>query len=225
MRTFALILFSQLSGHCVFAQSSPQDEYIKKGTNLLGAFFNFSQSSDNTNISGTNLSLKTISNTTGGNLTYGKMTSHRWGLLLNMGYSGSFASVPTSSAGQIYNLETTRNELVISPSLRHYTFASQGNYFFISFSCQYRNGVLDTQQLDKNNNINNVNYNTNGFGAAISPGFTSFFSKKIAAEISIGALGFLNVSGKDAKGSTVQINTNQFLFYQNSVNLGLFCYF
>jgi hypothetical protein len=212
----------------VGAQEAPaNDASIKKGTVIVGSYFNFSAvNASKDRVNGFDTKSSTIK--LGGNLTFGKMVSNKWGLLLNAGYTSSSATTPIT-VGQgnnatVYNLSTFQSDFAIAPSLRYYKFVSEGYYLFVQTSAQFTFGTLSLDDFDKSNVLVHYNFNTHGFGMGISPGLTYFMTKKLSTEIAIGVLGFSSFNGKDDKGNTTQTTVFQSFFYQNSVSLGFVYY-
>jgi hypothetical protein len=203
---------------------STNDGSIKKGTTIIGAYFNFS-TLKTTDVKAKGLTTETTGNKLGGNVTAGKMVSDHWGLLLNLGYENMSTSVPTFVNGTLYNPINDRSDFIITPSVRHYRNVSEGIFLFIQTAVTFSVGNLTADEFDKNDQLVRYNYNTHGIGVGISPGITYFISKKLSTEIAIGVIGFSVYHGKDNLGNTTQTSSFQSLFYQNSVSLGFVYYF
>ena len=220
-----LIVSFLFSGLASYGQNDePNDGVIKKGTRLIGSYFNFSTSSTIKNkVKGIDTESSLIR--LGGNFTVGKMLSDRWGLLLNAGFISTKSSTPQVISGTLYNLGENKGDFTIAPSLRYYMLVSEGYYFFIQSTVFASTGTLTVDELDKNDNIVRYSYKTNGIGMGISPGITYFMTRKLSTEISIGVVGYSVYNGKDDFGNKTQTSTFQSLFYQNSVSLGFVYYF
>lgn len=204
-------------------RDSADEVQLKKGTRLIGSYFNFS-TSNTTKTKAKGIDTEASQIKLGGNVTVGRMLSNHWGLLLNAGFVSTRTSTPQLIKGSLYNLEDSRSDFTIAPSLRYYKFVSDGYYLFIQYTVYASAGTLVNVELDKNDNVFRYTYKTNGLGMGISPGFTYFMTKKLSTEISIGVLGYSTLSGKDAFGNKTQVKAFQSLFYQNSVSLGFVLY-
>jgi hypothetical protein len=199
------------------------DGSIKKGTTIVGAYFNFSTlRTSKDKVKGIDTEASTIK--LGGNLTAGKMISDHWGMLLNLGYTSTNSLTPTINNGTLYNLLDDRNDFIITPSMRYYKLINEGYYLFVQTSLSMSIGTLTTDEFDKNDNLIRYDYNTTGFGFGISPGLTYFMTKKLSTEIAIGVFGFSVYNGKDNYGNKTSTTNFQSLFYQNSVSLGFVYY-
>ena len=152
------------------------------------------------------------------------MLSDQWGFVLNAGVLQSTSSIPVYLNGVIQSFDNKQFDLVIAPAARYYKLITPGNYLFVSGSLRFSRGTLDQDDLDKNDNIQTYSYTTNGIGFAISPGFATFISRKIAAEIAIGLIGYTYISGEDSNGNQIEFKNYQFLFYKNTVSLGFIVY-
>ena len=210
-------------------QDEPNDGVIKKGTKIVGTFFNFGNTYNTTNLIN-NVKTGTQSLTLGGNVTGGYMISNRIAAIINIGVS----SVKTTNfdektllSGDAVNQDINKINYTFTGSLRYYKLVSEGNYFFMQLSGQYVFGSETRNETDivKNTQISSYSYNNTGGGLSLNPGFTSFISRKLAAEISIGVLGYTLITGADKRGDVTTNGGFQFLLYQNSVNLGFVYYF
>jgi hypothetical protein len=233
---YSVVLFSFFHSNNSSAQSAaliaskeePNDGVIRKRTRFIGTFFNFGNTFDTESTSnGVKSGTSTI--TLGGNLTGGYMISNHWAALVNVGISKVDATTydyKTNAAGDIFDLNSQKINYTFTGSLRYYKLVSEGNYFFLQFSGQY---LFGSDYRTSSNNTKSTqthnNYNDMGGGVALNPGFTSFISKHLAAEISIGVLGYAVQTGQDDLGNTTAKGGFQFLLYQNSVNLGFVYYF
>ncbi|HSZ72927.1 MAG TPA: hypothetical protein VK750_09640 [Cytophagaceae bacterium] len=206
----------------------PNDGVIKKKTRFVGTFFNFGNTF-NTESTVNGVKSGTSAVTYGGNITAGSMLSNHWAAIANVGISNVTTityDYKTNAAGDVFDLNSQKINYTFTGSMRYYKLVSEGNYFFLQFSGQYlfgsdnRVSTNNTKGTQTNNNYNDI-----GGGISINPGFTAFISKHLAAEISIGVLGYSFLNGKDAYGNTSTTGGFQFLFYQNSVNLGFVYYF
>jgi hypothetical protein len=227
-RSSLFFLLSLLSTGLALGQNPPpadadDDRSIKKGTTIIGAYFNFS-TSKTTTVRVKGLTTESSVDKLGGNATFGKMVSDHWGLLLNLGFENSNTVTPTVVNGTLYNPINDRNDFIITPSVRHYRNVAEGIYVFIQGSMTFSKGTLTADEFDKFDQLIRYNYNTTGFGMGISPGVTYFLNKKLSTEIAIGVIGFSVYNGKDSLGNTTQTNGFQALFYQNSVSLGFVYY-
>ncbi len=235
---FWILMFSLLTGMPVFAQlpkaevsdaegpkpEEPNDGVIKKGTYLIGSYFNFTTTSTSKNkVRGIDTETSQIK--LGGNFTAGKMLTDHWGFLINLGYVSTDNTTPQIVNGTLYNMEESRADFTIAPSLRYYKLVNEGTYIFIQGTIQASVGTLNSDEFDKNDNVVEYKYKTTGFGVGIGPGITYFMTKKLSTEIAIGVIGYQTLNGKDDLGNKTQTNTFQSLFYQNSVSLGFVYYF
>jgi len=211
-------------------KDEPNDGVIKKGTKIVGTFFNFGNIYNTTNLVN-DVKTGTQSITLGGNLTGGVMVSNHLALILNIGASNgkttNYDERTLVASGDAVNQYINKTNYTLTGSLRYYKLVSEGNYFFIQLSGQYIFGGENRYETDavKNKQVSSYTYNDVGGGVSLSPGFTSFISKKLAAEISIGVLGYSLITGSDKKGDITTNGGFQFLLYQNSVNLGFVYYF
>jgi|GEM_PF-3179240 len=210
-------------GQNLAVSEATNDGSIKKGTTIVGAYFNFS-TTNTTTVRVRGLTTESSVVKLGGNVTAGKMISDHWGLLLNVGYQSSNTTTPTVVNGTLYNPINDRSDFIVSPSFRRYKNVSEGIFLFIQTSVMMSVGTLTADEFDKNDKLIRYNFNTTGFGAGISPGMTYFVNKKLSTEIAIGVIGFSVYNGKDSLGNTTQTNSFQSLFYQNSVSLGFVYY-
>jgi len=223
-----LVIRHSLLVPSVSAQEAPaNDASIKKGTTILGSYFNFSSTNfSKDRVNGFDTQSSTIK--LGGNLTFGKMVSNKWGLLLNAGYTSSNSTTPVivgqGNSATLYNLNSFESDFTLAPSVRYYKFVSEGYYLFVQTAAQFTFGTLALDEFDKSGGLVHYSFNTNGFGMGLSPGLTYFMTKKLSTEIAIGVIGFSTYSGKDDKGNTTQTTVFQSLFYQNSVSLGFVYY-
>lgn len=209
------------------SKTKEDDRSIKKGTLFIGSFFNFSAlNSTRDRVKGFDTETKNIK--LGGNLTAGKMLSDHWGLMLNLGYNSTSSTSPQivglGNNATLYNLNSTQNDFIIVPGIRYYKLVAEDTYLFVQSAAQISFGTLNSDELDKNQNIVNYNFNTNGFGFGISPGISYFMTKKLSSEIAIGVVGFSVYDGKDSLGNKVHVTNVQSLFYQSSVSLGFVLY-
>jgi hypothetical protein len=158
------------------------------------------------------------------------MISNRLAAIINIGVS----SVKTTNfdektllSGDAVNQDINKINYTFTGSLRYYKLVSEGNYFFMQLSGQYVFGGETRNETDvvKNTQISSYSYTNTGGGVSLNPGFTSFISRKLAAEISIGVLGYTLITGTDKRGDVTTNGGFQFLLYQNSVNLGFVYYF
>jgi len=210
-------------------QDEPNDGVIKKGTRLVGTFFNFGNTYNTTNLIN-NVKTGTQSLTLGGNVTGGYMVSNHLAVIVNIGVSNVKTTnfdEKTLASGDAVNQDIDKINYTFTGSLRYYKLVSEGNYFFMQLSGQYVFGSETRNETDvvKGNQISAYSYNDVGGGVSLNPGFTSFISRKLAAEISIGVLGYNLVTGTDKRGDATTNGGFQFLLYQNSVNLGFVYYF
>jgi hypothetical protein len=209
------------------AAKKDDDLPIKKGTFIIGSYFNFSTLNTSRNrIKGFDTETSTIR--LGGDVTTGKMFTDHWGFVVNLGYTSTSSSSPqvigTGPNAVLYNLKTSQNDFKITPALRYYKPVGEGYYLFIQTAAQVSFGTLSSDEFDKNDNLIRYDFNTTGFGMGISPGLCYFMSKKLSTDISIGMIGFSILNGKDNYGNKTQITNFQSLFYQNSISLGFVFY-
>ncbi|HRI78026.1 MAG TPA: hypothetical protein PLR06_00705 [Cyclobacteriaceae bacterium] len=215
--------FFNVGAQDVRTAGASEEESVHKGAVLLGAYFNFSLST----VTKTRVNrIDTQSDVTriGLNLNGGKMLSDHWGLLLSVGYLESNATTPVTFSGKSYTFEDNTSNYVISPSIRYYKLISEATYFFVQGTASISRGTADSDELDDNNNIVHLNFNTRGWAVNISPGFSYFMTKKLSTEISIGILGYSVFNGEDGKGNQTETKTFQTLLYLNSVSLGFVFY-
>jgi len=222
-----LVIFALLPAAGIAQDTPANDGSIKKGTFVLGSYFNFSTvKTTKTRIRGFDAETSTVK--LGGNVTVGTLTSNKWALLLNAGYTSTSTSTPqvigTGNAATLVNLTSFQSDFAIAPSVRYYKFVSEGYYLFIQGATQFTFGTLALDEFDKFDNVVHYDFNTTGFGINLSPGFTAFLTKKLSTEIAIGVLGFSVYNGSDSKGNKTQTTSFQSLFYQNSVSLGFVYY-
>jgi hypothetical protein len=206
---------------------SDTDAPIKKGTFIIGSYFNFSTlNTSRDRIKGFDTQTSNIR--LGGDFTAGKMISNHWGFIVNLGYTSTSSSTPqvngTGASAILYNLKSSQSDFVVMPALRYYKVVSDGYYLFIQTSAHFSFGSISSDEFDKNDNLVHYDFSTTGFGMGISPGLTYFMTKKLSTEISIGILGFSVLNGKDNYGNKTQTTNFQSLFYQNSVSLGFVYY-
>jgi hypothetical protein len=225
---FSLILFNLLFFCNVLIGQTPNqnDGKITKKTVFVGALFNFfTNNNTKTKSSGEMTGAKT--NNLGGNITLGYLLSHNLAFLVNLGYNSTATQTLTQDINnKNITLNSKQNGFSISPTIRYYKFVSEGNFFFLQGIFQYSKGKLNDDEYSlKANSINSYDYNVTGYSLFVTPGFTSFISRKLAAEITIGALGFHQLKGSDSKGNQTLDTGFKFLIYQNSINLGLVYYF
>jgi hypothetical protein len=206
---------------------SDDDVPIKKGTFILGSYFNFSVLNTSRDRA-RGFDTETSTTRLGGDVTMGKLFTDHWAWVLNFGYTSTSASNPqvvgTGASATLYNLKSEQNDFKITPSLRYYKAVGEGYYLFIQTSAQVTFGTLASDELDKNDLPIHYNFNTVGFGMGVSPGMCYFVSKKLSTDISIGMIGFSILNGKDNYGNKTQISNFQSLFYQNSISLGFVYY-
>ena len=207
----------------------PNDGVIKKGTILIGTFFSFGNTF-NTELKANNVKSGVQSLTLGTNITSGYMISNKWAALLNIAFTHTKTTnfdVSTSVSGDPINQYVNRTNYIFTSGMRYYMPVSEGNYFFLQWTGQFTFGN-DTRteiNITKNTQVGYNMFNDMGGGIYFNPGFTSFISKKLAAEISIGVLSYSIIQGKDPNGDTTLSGGFQFLLYQNSANLGFVYYF
>jgi hypothetical protein len=228
--TFALWLchFLLISTHFALAQNPNEEkksdeQSIKKGTKIIGAYLNFS-TLNTTTVRAQGATTESAIQRLGGNVSAGKMTSDHWGLLLNLGYTSSNVTTPEAVNGVIYNRTNARRDFVITPSVRNYRYVTDEIYAFVQMSINMSVGSLTFDEFDNNNALVRYNFNTTGFGVGISPGLTYFVNKKLSTEVAIGVIGYSIYNGKDSLGNTTRATNFQSLFYQSSVDLGFVYY-
>ena len=126
--------------------------------------------------------------------------------------------------GKSYLFEDKRVDYVIAPSIRYYKLISEATYFFLQGTVFVSRGTSESDELDNNNNIVQLNFKTRGLGVSISPGFSYFMTKKLSTEIAIGVLGYSILHGEDGLGNKTDTKTFQSLLYLNSISLGFVYY-
>jgi hypothetical protein len=228
MSRFSYLVFIFLTqSFNVLAQDQKADagseESVHKGAILLGSYFNLSLST----VAKTRVNrIDTQSDVTriGVNITGGTMLSDHWGILFSAGYFESNVATPITFGGQTYLFKDNSLNYIISPSVRYYKLISESTYFFVQGSASITRGTADSDELDNNNNIVQLNFKTRGWGVGISPGFSYFMTKKLSTEISIGILGYSVITGEDDQGNKTETRTFQTLLYLNSVSLGFVFY-
>lgn len=222
----ALILSFVLVSVSLHAQdepaSTPEDASVRKGKVLLGSYFNFSVSSvEKTRSAGLDTESDVLS--AGINLTFGKMLSDHWGVLLIGGYRQSSTTTPIAAGTLSTTFEDFREDYSIAPAVRYYKLISDGTYFFVQGSLFVSRGTSRSDEFDGTQKVS-INLETKGFGFGISPGISYFMTDKLSSEISIGLLGYSLLSGEDDQGNKTVAKTFQSLLYLNSISLGFVYY-
>jgi hypothetical protein len=194
---------------------------------LIGTFFDFS-TSDNTrtNIT-TGAYTGSSTQTYGGDLTAGFTLSRKWAFLVKGGYSESMPYTYLNEPG-VGNITLYDDDIVysVTPTLRYYKELNEDNFFFLQARLPISFGTYTTQTFNSATyKINTDTYNKFGLGAFLMPGFSTFISKHISAEIAAGSFGYSYYDGKDAKGNTTHTGGFDGLLYLNSVSLGFVFYF
>ncbi|MFI5148496.1 MAG: hypothetical protein ACHQRM_02110 [Bacteroidia bacterium] len=194
---------------------------------FAGTFFNFS-SNANTRTNASTLALTGTSSTTyGGDLTGGFMLTSKWAFLIKGGYTENRPVTYQNQPG-IGNISLNDDDIVynVTPTFRYYKQLNDDNFFFLQARFPISFGTYYTENYDPYKRaITSDIYNKFGLGAYIMPGFSSFVSRRIAAEISAGSFGYSYYDGKDAKGNTTHTGGFDGLLYLNSVSLGFVFYF
>jgi hypothetical protein len=209
-------------------EADTSEVHLTKKQLLLGVFVDFS-SNDNTRTSASGVLTGTSTLTLGGDLTLGYMLSDKIGLLVKGGYT---ESRPLTYINTIYtngNNVTLKDDdisYIVTPMLRYYKKLNDDNYLFLQVRVPFSFGTYTTQIYDINKRmITEDTYNKFGVGAYLVPGFTSFISKRLAAEIAAGSFGYSYYDGIDSKGNTTHVGGFDALLYINSVSLGFVFYF
>jgi hypothetical protein len=218
-------LFIVLTG---FSQSDKDslDIHIIPHHFFIGTFFDFSSSADTrTNIT-TGAYTGTNSLTYGGDIHGGFLFTKKLALLIKAGYTETQPYTYENVTG-VGNITLKDDDIVysITPTLRYYKQLNDDNFFILQARFPISFGTYTTQDYDLNKKaINQDTYNKFGLGAFLMPGFSSFISKRIAAEIAAGSFGYSYYDGKDAKGNTTHTGGFDGLLYLNSVSLGFTFY-
>lgn len=207
-------------------QKDSADGHIHKHQFLVGAFCNFSNS-ENTRTDALSGAVTGGGNLTlGGDVTMGFMLSRKVGLLLKGGYTESQPYTYEVVNGNNILLQDNDITYSVTPVMRYYKRLNDDNYFILIARFPVSFGQYTTQIYDTNlKAITSDTYNKFGLGAFLTPGFTSFLSKHIAAEIAIGSMGYSYLDGKDGAGNTTHTFNFDALLYLNSGSLGFVYYF
>src|SRR5579859_2909216 len=135
------------------AAKADDDRPIKKGTFIVGSYFNFSVlNSSKDRVRGFDTETSTIR--LGGDVTLGKLFTDHWAYVVNLGYTSTSSSAPqvvgNGPSAVLYNLKSDQNDFKVTPSLRYYKQVGDGYYFFIQTAVQVTFGSLASDELDKN---------------------------------------------------------------------------
>ncbi len=227
MRTPSLLLitWASLSSISLNAQDTTATEKlsIRKGKVLLGTYFEFQAGTvekTRVNRPGTNTDVLSASI----NITAGKMLSDKWGILLLAGYSQTDIATPIPGSPTGANLATYAESYSIAPAVRYYAPISEEVWFFMQGAAFISRGKSSEDEIVPGSGITTVKLNTRGWGFGISPGISYFLTDKLSSEISIGLLGYSELSGNDGNGNETTARTFQSLLYLNSVSLGFVYY-
>jgi len=214
--------------HASVSENDTSGPCLEKHEFMIGVIFNFSGLQDTkTTVAGYTTGTNTL--TLGGELALGYMLTKRLAFQIKGGYSETRTdnySVLTPVVNPIgLTLRDDDIKYYVTPVLRYYIPIADDNYFFLQLRAPFSFGQFSTQTYDASKKtINTDVYNKSGIGAYLQPGFTTFLSKRIAAEIAAGNFGWETYDGKDAAGNTTHTGGWQSLLYLNSVSLGFVIY-
>jgi hypothetical protein len=208
------------------APAPPPPGPIHSGVTYVGSFFEFLWDDDvKTPADGAKLGHTEV--LTGVDATLGHMLSDHWGLQLHAGVSRDDLKTYTQDINsQGVTLENVDREVFAAPALRYYAAVSDETYLFAAFRAQVGFGFVNSQFFDpKQTTVLSADYHQIAATVNVSPGVTSFLTRNLAAEASLGILGFTIVRGSNDRGFSVHHETFQFLLYRTSLNIGLVWYF
>jgi hypothetical protein len=206
------------------SKSDSTEEYIHKHQFLIGIFFNFSNE-DNTTTSVDGTLTGTSTYTYSGDLTAGFVTGRRTAVLVKGGYSDIETLTYENIGGKNISLQDHNVKSYVTPIFRYHVPVLDGNYFLLQFRVPVSFGTYVTESYNSNTQtIRTDTYNKTGIGFYLVPGFTTFISKRFAAEIAAGSFGWETYDGTDNHGHTAHTGGFQSLLYLNSVSLGFVFY-
>ncbi len=214
--------------HASVSDNDTTGPYLEKHEFMIGVIFDFSGLQDTkTTFAGVVTGTNTLA--LGGDLALGYMLTKRLAFQIKGGYSETkidnyTVQTPVVNPTSVI-LRDDDIKYYVTPVLRYYFPIADDNYFFLQLRAPFSFGQFTTQTYDASKKtINTDVYNKSGIGAYLQPGFTTFLSKRIAAEVAAGNFGWETYDGKDAAGNITHTGGWQSLLYINSVSLGFVIY-
>lgn len=155
---------------------------------------------------------------------FGYFVADNLSIGLGIGYTQSkrtYNQINASSGTIFYATQTAKQDIFsIEPNLRKYVDVAEKFKFFGQLNLAIGFGKAESTNVYSApaNYSSEYSHKLTSYGAAVSPGFAFFPSKKWAIEFSFPLINYNKTKPKDVKGNTYPSTTESFTFATSSFN-------